>query len=140
MDWNKKNLLKVGDYFHSELKNLISEARSSLNEEEKKSLSGLLNQVDRFCLLNLARLYPKFSNWSDFLKENNCEQYDKSDYWVIFSKIATRQLPASVIVPLYKDRERDGFDDMPWMEPDSLILCPKDFAEKILKLESFKGE
>jgi len=138
MDWNKKNLCKVGDYFYYKLKNLILEARLSLNEEEKKALSGLLDQISQYGLLHIARFYPQFSFWGDFLKENNCEQYDKSDYWVIFSKIATRQLPDSVIVPLYKDRERDGFDDMPWIEPDSLILCPKDFAEKILALESFR--
>jgi hypothetical protein len=138
MDWNKKNLCKVGDYFHLRLKDFISEARSSLNEEEKKVISGVLDQISRSGLLHIARFYPRFSNWGNFLKENNCEQYDKNDFWVIFSKMATRQLDG-VIVPLYKDRERDGFD-MPWTEPDSLILCPKDFAEKILALESFGGE
>jgi hypothetical protein len=140
MDWNKKNLLKVGDYFHYKLKNLISEARSSLNEEEKRSLSGILDQISPSGLLHIVRFYPQFSTWGNFLKENNCEQYDKNDFWVIFSKMATRQLDG-VIVPLYKDRERESFDaDMPWTEPDSLILCPKDFAEKILALESFGGE
>ena len=139
MDWNKKNLLRVGDYFHSKLKDLISEARLSLNEKEKKAL-GILDQISPSGLLHVVRFYPQFNNWGNFLKENNCEQYDKNDFWVIFSKMATRQLPDSVIVPLYKDRERDGFDAaMPWTEPDSLILCPKDFAEKILKLESFGG-
>lgn len=93
MDWNKKNLLRVGDYFYFKLKDCISEARLSLNEEEKKALSGVLDQISPSGLLHVVRFYPQFSNWGNFLKENNCEQYDKNDFWVIFSKMATRQLP-----------------------------------------------
>lgn len=141
MDWNKKNLLRVGDYFYSKrteknhnqctsyFRNKIDEMREKMDGDEAALAEALESEV--YLYLDGQLLDEPERDWINFLKENNCEQFKtSSELWMIHNK----KTPDNILVPMYKVNDSREFG-----EPGDLILCPKDFAEKILKLESFRG-